>query len=589
MKVIRNASLVQVRPGPIKDPPQGGVTISSFLDDLFGGLEGIIYAPVKDRTWEQHFFEWPNERAKLERHLDDFQHRDVYISPVLFSEKRISPETFKGTKYLWTEFDGTVPTSTIEPTMRVMSSQMGHEHWYWKLDHFETDKTVVEDLTKRIAYAYGADLSVWDYQNVLRPIDTWNHKRNKPVTLVSKTEDCYSIERFRTIPSPPNGSSVAVLLGDLPTRDAIIAKYDWQSDALELMSKVIKKGEADRSNAMMRLAYEAAEVGCSNEEIFVLIEERDRVWGKFVGRTDRQKRLEGIIASVRKRKAINAEITHGTPEVYRFHDFMSTNINLEWAIESVLPVAGSMVIFGSPGVGKTTFSLRLAIDLALGKERFLLWPIPKKQRILFLSLEMQHYELKEFFTNMELSTPDQLGLQEQLYIWPIGTAYPLDTPDEQRQLLKYIKLHKIDLIVIDSLSLSMYGSVKDDDDVKRLNSFLNEDVRRDLKCGYIFIHHPRKRSNLEQKDEITQDDVFGSRYIAANAQTIMTIAQRHGSPRMHIKFLKRRFSEGPDELEIERTDNRGFSLVGQHDSPSPTQGVQGSNKERVHGVFGPLF
>lgn len=170
---------------------------NEFLTDLFGEQEGIVYSPTKGNTWEQHFFEWPQERERLEEHIENFTEREVYISPVLFNSRRIAPETFKGTNYLWTEFDGKVPSSDfIEPTIRVSSSIEGHEHWYWKLDEFVTDKVLIEDLTRRVAYAYGADLSVWDYQNVLRPVNTWNHKRNKPVVLLNKTEQVYTVRDF---------------------------------------------------------------------------------------------------------------------------------------------------------------------------------------------------------------------------------------------------------------------------------------------------------------------------------------------------------------------------------------------------------
>lgn len=531
---------------------------NEFLSDLFGDQEGIVYAPVKGDRFKQHFFSWPQEREQLEQHLRDYDNRDVYVSPVLFREKRIAPETFLGTNYLWTEFDGHIPENAITPTMRVLSSQEGHEHWYWKLDQFVTDKILIEDLTRRIAYHYGADLSVWDYQNVLRPIDTWNHKRNKPVTLLDKSNRVYSINDFLGIPIPPAGTKVDIQLGKLPTRDEILARYKFTYDALDLMFKIVEKGRRDE--ALVRLAFECIEAGLSNEETFVIIEERDSVWGKFVGRSDRQKQLEGIIASVRRKKATVAEITHEVPEVYRFHDFMRTNVKLQWAIEGLLPVAGSMVIFGKPGIGKSTFSLRLAIDLALGKDKFLLWNIINKQRVLFISLEMQHYELKEFFNDMELPENEQQQLQEQFFIWPIGNAYPFDTPDQQLELLKFIRLYKIELVIIDSLSLSMYGSVKDDDAVKRLNSFLNEDVRKDNKCGYLFIHHPRKEGMNDDKDR-GQDESFGSTYIVANAQTVVVLKSKPGSPRIHVKLVKTRMSVGMQNFYIERTPNRGFQLV----------------------------
>lgn len=560
---------------------------SEFLSDLFDGQEGIVYAPIKGDRWEQHFFEWPKERERLERHLNDFDSRDVYLSPVLFNNKKITPDSFKGTNYLWTEFDGVLPKEAITPTMRVMSSQEGHEHWYWKLDHFETNKAVLEDLTRRIAYHYGADLSVWDYQNVLRPVDTWNHKRNKPVTLLDRNNALYTINDFLGIPIPPTGSNVDVHLGKLPPREQILARYKFSLDALDLMFKHIEKGAGDRSGALVRLAYECIEVGLSNEETFVLLLDRDEDWGKFKGRSDQKKQLEGIIANVRKRKATVAEIVHEAPEVYRFGDFMRTNVQLKWAIEGLLPVAGSMVIFGKPGIGKSTFSLRLAIDLALGKDKFLLWNIVNSQRVMFVSLEMQHYELKSFFSDMELPPEEQERLQEQFFIWPIGNAYPFDTPDQQIEILKFIKLHKIELIIIDSLSLAMYGSVKDDDAIKRLNSFLNEDVRKDLKCGYLFIHHPRKKG-IDERGKDDQDDAFGSTYINANAQTVVVLSQKQGSTRLHVKLLKTRMSQGMQDFDIERTSNRGFQLV----SVNASSGNQGSNptdQEATVGSLGKLF
>ena len=339
---------------------------------------------------------------------------------------------------------------------------------------------------------------------------------------------------------------------------------------------------------MVRLAHEAIEAGCSNEETYVLLEERDSVWGKFVGRTDRAKRLQGIIAKVRSTKVVVAEITGGTPQVYRFNDFMKTDIKLEWAIEGLQPVAGSLIIFGRPGIGKSTLSLRLAICLALGIDEFLIWKIVKQQRVMFISLEMQHYELKEFFGDMNLTEEQMIQLQEWFFIWPIGAAYPLDTPDQQSELLKYIDRHKIQQIIIDSHSLAMYGSVTNDDDVKRINSFLNEDVRRDRKCGYIFIHHPRKQSAENSGKEESQDDSFGSQYIAANAQTMMILTQRPGSKYLHINMVKRRHALGPQKFDIERTPDRGFKLVGSRDSKS-NDGESTTDKKTNGGILGPLF
>ena len=533
-----------------------------FLEDLFGGQEGIVYAPTKknQKIWEQHFFAWPQEREQLERHLDDFTDRDVYISPVLFTERRIAPETFKGTRYLWSEFDGIVPKDAIEPSIRITSSIDKHEHWYWRLDNFVTNKILIEDATRRIAYAYDADKSVWDYQNVLRPPDTWNHKRNKPVTVKERKALTYSLDNFFKLPIPPASSNINVELGDLPDKEGILAKYRWSADAIDLLTKT-KIGKGGRSDALVRIAFEAVEVGCSNEEIYVILEDRDTVWAKFVNRTDRVKQLTTIISHVRTKKAETAEILQEAPEVYRFYDFMQTEIKLKWAIQGLLPVAGSMVVLGPPGVGKSTLALRMAIDLALGRDKFLLWDIVNPQRVMFLSMEMQHYELKEFFNDMDLPIDEQQRLQENFFIWPIGNAYPLDTPDQQIELLKYIRLFKLDMIIIDSHSLAMYGSIKSDDDVKRLNSFLNEDVRKDNKCSYVFIHHPRKQGNIEQKRDVEQDDSYGSTFIVANAQTVITLVPKPKTNRVVVRTLKNRMHKEDPDFWVEATSNRGFVLV----------------------------
>lgn len=562
---------------------------AEFLEDLFGGQEGIVYSPTitnrsksnPDGKFTQHFFKWPEHKDKLLEHISKFSEKDVYIAPALFNAPAITRNNFKGTKYLWTEFDGIVPTgeSVIEPTIKLQTSSDGHEHWFWKLDEFATDITHVTDLTSRIAYKYGADLSVWDYQNVLRIPDTWNHKHNKPVILLSKNSKQYRLEDFSNLPIPSIIDKGELKLGTLPTRDEVLAKYKFKEDTLDLLFKEV--GVGSRSTALVRIAFDAIEAGCSNEEAYVLIEERDSVWKKYAGRRDREKQLKACIAHARSKIATKAAINQVAPEVYRFKDFMETDIKLEWVIDNVLPVAGTLLFLGMEGVGKTTMALRLGSDVALGREKFLNWKIKRRQKVLFVSLEMQHNELKQFFEDMEFPKQEILELQEWFHIWPIGHAYPFDLPQFQPELLKYVDMFDVKLVIIDSLGLSTYGSVRDDDTIKKLNAFLNEDLRKKRGSGYAFIHHFNKGDPRDPRKDFELDHSFGSRYITANSQSVIVMSQKHGSPRLNIQILKTRLSKDLRNFDLERTPNRGFVIAKGFDTPVSTTGSESMDPGRL--------
>jgi hypothetical protein len=533
-----------------------------FLYELFNGYDGYVYVPIKNRKWIQNFFQWPTQLPELvDFIMQNAPTSEVYISPSLFHEPRVSQDSFKGTQFLWAEFDGSTPQKeVIEPTFKIQSSTPGHEHWYWKLDEFVTDRVVIEEFTRRIAYSYGADLSGWDYQQVLRPPNTYNHKRSKPVTVLSKSRNIYSIRQFDILPRPPAAVRTDISTVNLPPRDIILAKYKWSYDALDIISKDDFTG--DRSDALARLAHECVEMGLSNEEIYVLVDERARKWGKFAQRTDREHRLKGLISFIRSKHIIEKETVQEAPVVFRFLDFMNTDVRLEWIVKGLLPQAGSSVIFGSPGIGKSTFALRLGMAIANGSDNYLSWTIEKRQRVLFISLEMQHDELKQFFLEMELGESEAQNINEWFHIWPVGHAYPFDSKDQQIELLQYIDQFDIQLVIIDSLSLAMYGSIKDDDVVKKFQSFFNEDLRKDRRCGYMFIHHPRKAIDRERKLH-EQDDVFGSSFIVFNTQTIIAMEHPKGlNNNLHIRLLKHRMTEGEGtEFTIRRTPNRDFEVI----------------------------
>lgn len=165
--------------------------ISEFLEYFWGtdsGTEQLyVYLPVKtEGRWRAVMFKWPNAKRSIIQHIlkESAEGNDVYFAPALFKNPSPKKESVLGARAFWIDLDGnadearklmgdTVP----KPTLVVQSSLENHEHWYWRLDKFVTDVSVLEGRNRDIAYFLNADTSGWDADQVLRPVGSVNNKR----------------------------------------------------------------------------------------------------------------------------------------------------------------------------------------------------------------------------------------------------------------------------------------------------------------------------------------------------------------------------------------------------------------------------
>jgi hypothetical protein len=178
--------------------------LSEFFDYIWGtdsptGRPVYVYLPVKHESfvdpeknpvgWKKFMFSWPRQRAAVIKHVLKYTALggDVFYSPALFSAGRPVKENVAGTYFLWVDFDGNAPENwpgpVPEPTLIIQSSLPGHQHCYWRLDHFIEDSEVIEERNASLAYLLSADTSGWDADQVLRPPHTMNYKRMEPVVV----------------------------------------------------------------------------------------------------------------------------------------------------------------------------------------------------------------------------------------------------------------------------------------------------------------------------------------------------------------------------------------------------------------------
>lgn len=540
--------------------------VADFLDQLYEGQKGYVYSPTKNPSsgyWQEYYFKWPNQKAALVTHiLSSTDRADVYITPSILKAPNNKSSAWRGTNYVWVEFDGNapleLPAGVPKPTVRIQSSTKGHEHWYWRLTEFNSDKAVVEGLTKSLTYTLDADRSGWDAVQVLRPPGTLHHDSGRRTRILKADSSTVSLTDFKDLVIPPE-PAVQGLIDDIPSVDEAIAKYKWDSDDWALFQQP-KLEVGTRSSALTRIGFACIEMGMSNEETYSVLYNADERWGKFKDRPpkDRAKRLIGIINYCRGKKELQAELALTEREAFvSLGDFLNTEIKIKWIYKDFLAEQGLGIISSAPGVGKTTFSLRMGMAAVLGRD-FLRWSFGASagKKIGFLSLEMSGEEIKSFMVNM-LSTytePERDLLKKNFTLLPLGYSLMLYEKNNQQMLLDAIDQHEIDILIVDSLKAATGLKEQKTDD---FFNWVNKSVRHERKCAVWIIHHNRKPTQEGPKKPQGLEDLYGDMFIGAHPSTVVALWKKNLHQR-EVLPLKIRMARETEGFVTRLTDNQDF-------------------------------
>ncbi len=569
--------------------------VKDFFEFHYQEQSGYAYVPTKHpitEEWEQTYYKWPQEKNELIAHvLQRSIEHEVYFSPALFTQKSAKKEYAKGTYTVWVEFDGNAPTDfgeLPEPSMRVRSSEVGHEHVYWKLENFEVDVERIELINRSLAYSLGADTSGWDINQVLRPVGTINHKREgKNVTTLTKNSLRVTPELFVTLPVPSQTIDKHTL-GDIPDPMEVIALYTWDLETLKFFrKKEIPTGS--RSSALMRLGYFCAEMRMSTEEAYSILNNADMRWGKFAKRNDRERRLLDIITRAREKFPINFDASNiEGMERYNYTALVESDISVEWMVEDVIPQNSSILISAPPGTGKTQFTLQFAISCATGRT-FLDWTIDRPRKILFFSLEMDLKGIKIFLDHMVEGaefTPDERQMfEENFSVIPRGYSLSLDMPEHQKMVTDIIKEVKPDGIIFDALG-SISTEELNEKTVKKVYEYLDR-MRAKFGVFVAVIHHNRK-ANGDNKRPDKLADIFGSQYIAARPEVVLGLYPTPKDDGIVVSALKTRYVEKFRPFIINRTPDLNFIRASKMEGMSsvPKDEIVEEVKENKKGLPG---
>lgn len=547
------------------------VELAEFLDFMWADQSGYAYVPIKNpgtEEWQTRFFEWPTDKQlAVDYIMSSSPVAEVYFGPALYKEPTSPvPENILGTNVLWTEFDGNAPKGGVlgdripHPSLKIRSSNEGHEHFYWRLDHFETEFQYIENVNRAIAYMLQADSSAWDPTQILRPVGTKNHKRDRIVRLVTTSASKYSKEFFSSLEVPKQLSKSSIVLEEVPEPIDVIAKYTWSAEDFEFFRKQTM-ATGTRSSALMRLAFICAERRMSDEEAFAILLNADNRWGKFKERRDQHKRLLDLLNRARLKYPVDPEVEIDGFPVFTWQELKELEVHVDWLIPGILQRQGVMIVTGKPGVGKTQMTLQIMIHIALGKP-FLGWQIAEPRKVAFLSMEMGQAEIKIFMEEMDsiLTDEERRLMHDNFLIIPIGQTVMFDTPSDQKKIQQFLETHKPEVMAVDSLSQSTLASLEEAA-VKKVMDFADR-IRMNYDCSVIFIHHDRK-AQIGNRRPKNLEDVYGSFYITAKATTVIGLWQNEKSYGIELNYLKVRLAKAPDTQHITRTE-RGlsFEIVG---------------------------
>lgn len=557
--------------------------LRAFFEYVYGEKVGYVYAPTKNPNsseWVQNFFRWPEQKRELIEHFTQETTLELYYSPALWSTNRISRDSFLGVRVVWAEMDYGIPTEDLRrqrnvpaPSLRIRSSTEDHQHWYWKLDYFENSPDDLETVTKRIAYAVDADLSCWDYQQVLRPPTTIHQESGNRVTILERTQGEYGVGDFLALPDPPQGADNEVVLDELPDAQMVIAMYQWKQGAFETFRQpkaVVHK----RSDTLCYLAYECAEMGMNDAEIMAILINADDRWGKFKGRDDRYKHLQGIILRARHKYPVTtpSEAEDDFP-IFGFNSFLKQEYHLEWFIDGLVPKKTIVMTSGRPSIGKSQFNLQAAIHLALGED-YLNWEIEEAKKSIFFSMEMGPEELHEILGRMALDLDDDQirQVEKNLLIIPVGEAVLLNNKANQAKIMRVIEKYDPAIVHIDSLGVAIGDNLGDDKVINGTMDFVKRGIINQFGCSVWFIHHNRK-PQIGNKHPKYLEDLYGSQYIGGHIVSGVGLwKDKPEQEEIEVNCLKSRLGKPWDTFNMVRTENLNYSVLGTSGTQEPPQG-----------------
>lgn len=322
-----------------------------------------ISTKSRSGIWRDNFFERKNIRDAANFAISKGETHHVYMSPQGYNERRRHKHHAIEPHLLFADLDECDPrTLTIKPTIAIESSP-GRYVGYWF-----TDKAIDEELNKRLAYYIGADVSGWDFTQVLRVPGTVNIKYddNPKVKLLWDNGPRYQVSRIRKMVPKIRNSKKEIVVRDATDVYETYEKHMPRWLRKELTNPKVQVGK--RSEVIWKMANELLELGASKDEIFTLLWNSE--WNKHAERRGGERQLEREIDKIMGNHVAGAKKKSKEKNGKRFHIVTMAEVeeeDIKWYVPRMIAPGQTTIFEGDPGVGKSYFLMWLAIHFCDGK------------------------------------------------------------------------------------------------------------------------------------------------------------------------------------------------------------------------------
>jgi archaellum biogenesis ATPase FlaH len=248
-------------------------------------------------------------------------------------------------------------------------------------------------------------------------------------------------------------------------------------------------------------------------------------------------------------------------EIWDWWRFKEEGLNCpdqEWIAEQMIIHKGLHFIAAASGSGKSWLGIDLAIACASGRP-WCNFIETNPAKVLYVNEEIN---LKQFWGRFCMMHPTDLPNMH--IIQKKNTK--LDKPYHVEALVKYIKQHEIQLVVVDTF-VRVHGMDENDNGaVAKLYDRFQELI--DAGAAVVILHHNKK---LAPGSAITQDTMRGASDLAAQADMVLsinhdieaktydvrTVKHRHIGEDDWVHFVYRLNTETPGQISIQQVTTAG--------------------------------